>query len=95
MDLKKFKEFTKKIIEVDEVLREDSLQIESINDRVHFITISLHCAVEDDEVFRLKDDLQRAIDKKRHLLRIMNEHKTTKDKINADMELERRASSAS
>jgi hypothetical protein len=25
----------------------------------------------------------------------MNEHKTTKDKINADMELERRASSAS
>ena len=83
MDLATLKEFKEKIIEADEVLREDGLQLESINDRVHFLTISLHCAVEDDEVTSLKDDLQRAMDKKRHLLKQMNEHKTNKDKINA------------
>ena len=68
MDLATFKKFNERIIKADEVLREDGLQLESINDRVHFLTISLHCAVEDDEVLRLKDDLQRALDKKRHLL---------------------------
>ena len=92
MDLETLKEFNEKIIEADVVLREDGLQLESINDRVHFLTISLHCAVEDDEVIRLKDDLQRAMDKKRHLLKQMNEHKTNKDKINAEMEQKKYAS---
>ena len=92
MDLETLKEFNEKIIEADMVLREDGLQLESINDRVHFLTISLHCAVEDDEVLRLKDDLQRALDKKRHLLKQMNEHQTNKDKINAEMEQEKYAS---
>lgn len=91
MDLATFKKFNERIIQADEVLREDGLQLESINDRVHFLTISLHCAVEDDEVLRLKDDLQRALDKKRHLLKQMNEHKTNKDKINAEMEQEKYA----
>ena len=91
MDLATFKKFNERIIQADEVLREDGLQLESINDRVHFLTISLHCAVEDDEVLRLKDDLQRALDKKRHLLKQMNEHQTNKDKINAEMEQEKYA----
>jgi len=91
VDLATFKKFNERIIQADEVLREDGLQLESINDRVHFLTISLHCAVEDDEVERLKDDLQRALDKKRHLLKQMNEHKTNKDKINAEMEQEKYA----
>lgn len=91
MDLATFKKFNERIIQADEVLREDGLQLESINDRVHFLTISLHCAVEDDEVLRLKDDLQRALDKKRHLLKQMNEHKTNKDKIHAEMEQEKYA----
>lgn len=92
MDLATFKKFNERIIKADEVLREDGLQLESINDRVHFLTISLHCAVEDDEVLRLKDDLQRALDKKRHLLKQMNEHQTNKDKINAEMETQKYAS---
>ena len=91
MDLATFKKFNERIIKADEVLREDGLQLESINDRVHFLTISLHCAVEDDEVLRLKDDLQRALDKKRHLLKQMNEHQTNKDKINAEMETQKYA----
>ena len=68
MDLAELKEINKRLRDANGKIGHHKLQLDSVNDRINYITVCMQCSDSDEEILALRNDLQKAIDKKRHVL---------------------------
>tara|TARA_B100000242_G_scaffold224960_1_gene165477 strand:- start:252 stop:557 length:306 start_codon:yes stop_codon:yes gene_type:complete len=86
MDLAELKEINKRLRDANGKIGHHKLQLDSVNDRINYITVCMQCSDRDEEILALRNDLQKAIDKKRHVLLEIQRHEIIKEEIENEKE---------